>query len=81
MCKETRIELPSSQSKELCHLIESIEKSQDGKRQLDSIFAEGNKVENSDGGKAGDVLKGVWNKDRENFYKDQLNNGKNCLGL
>ena len=43
--KRTNIELPGQQSKELCQLIEAIESSEVGKKELDKITADGNKIE------------------------------------
>ena len=73
--KRTKVELPQGQSAELCQLIESIESSDEGKKELTKIFNEGNQLKSSKGYKAGDFLKEVWRKDRESFFKDQRSNG------
>ena len=70
-----KIELPQEQSAELCQLIESIESSDEGKKELGKIFNEGNQLKSAKGHKAGDCLKEVWRKDRESFFKDQRSNG------
>lgn len=82
MYKRTKVELPQEQSAELCKLIESIESSDSGKKELAKIYNEGNQYTSSKGQKAGDCLKEVWRKDRESFFKDQQSNGmftKNSL--
>ena len=73
--KRTKVELPQEQSAELCQLIESIESSDEGKKELAKIFKEGNQLKSAKGQKAGDCLKEVWRKDRESFFKDQRSNG------
>ena len=73
--KRTKIELPGQQSKELCQLIEAIESSEVGKKELNKITADGNKIEGKGGLKAGDCISQVWQKDRESFFKDQRDNG------
>ena len=73
--KRTKVELPQEQSSELCQLIESIESSDLGKKELAKIYNEGNQFIGDKGQKAGDCLKEVWRKDRESFFKDQRNNG------
>ena len=80
--KKSKVELPASQSTELCQLIEAIERSEEGKRELDKIKKEGNKLEGKSGLRAGDCVSEVWTKDREGFFKDQQNNGKDhsCFG-
>lgn len=74
--KRTKVELPQEQSAELCKLIESIEGSDAGKKELAKICNEGNQYKSGKGHKAGDCLKEVWRKDRESFFKDQRSNGK-----
>lgn len=74
--KRTKIELPGQQSKELCKLIEAIESSEIGQKELNKITTDGNKIEGKGGLKAGDCISQVWQKDRENFFKDQRNNGR-----
>lgn len=73
--KRTKVELPQEQSTELCQLIESIETSDLGKKELAKIYNEGNQYISDKGQKAGDCLKEVWRKDRESFFKDQRSNG------
>ena len=73
--KTTKIELPGQQSKELCQLIEAIESSEVGKKELDKITADGNKIEGKGGLKAGGCISQIWQKDQESFCKDQRNNG------
>lgn len=73
--KKTKVELPASQSSELCKLVKAIESSEEGKRQLDEIRKEGNKLEVQNGSRAGDCVSEVWIKDREGFFEDQQNNG------
>ena len=73
--KRTKIELPQEQSTELCQLIETIESSDAGKKELANIFNEGNQYTSDKGMKAGECLKEVWRKDRESFFKDQRRNG------
>lgn len=63
--KRTKIELREQQSKELWQLIEAIENSYTGKRELKKITADGNKLEGKVGLKAGDCIDGVWQKDRD----------------
>lgn len=78
--KRTKVELPQEQSAELCQLIESIETSDLGKKELAKIYNEGNQYIGDKGQKAGDCLKEVWIKDRESFFKDQRSNGMfKCL--
>lgn len=77
--KQTKVELPGQQSKELCQLIQAIEGSEAGKRELKKITAEGNKHEGKEGMKAGECISGVWEKDRESFFKDQRNNGMSVI--
>ena len=80
--KKSKVELPANQSNELCQLIEAIERSEEGKKELDKIKKDGNKLEGKSGLKAGDCVSEVWTKDREGFFKDQQNNGKDlsCFG-
>ena len=76
--KRTKIELPRQQSKEICrHLIEAIESSDIGKKELSKITTDGNKhIPVSKGGlKAGDCITEVWQKDKESYFRDQKNNG------
>ena len=72
---KTKVELPESQSEELCALIEAIEGSADRQKELRNITKEGNKVTKK-GVRAGDCLREVWNKDKESFFRDQLKNGE-----
>lgn len=74
--KRTRVELPQEQSSELCKLMEAIESSDEGKMELQNIYKEGNQYKNNKGGKAGNFLKDIWQKDHESFFKDQRNNGE-----
>lgn len=74
--KQTRIELPQEQSSELCQLIEAIENSSEGKEELSRIIKEGNQYKDGKGSKAGNLVKDIWEKDRESFFKDQRNNGE-----
>lgn len=74
--KRTKVELPANQSNELCQLIQAIENCKEGKKELEKIKKNGNKLEGKDGLKAGDCVSEVWTKDRETFFKDQQNNGK-----
>jgi len=74
--KQTRIELPQEQSSELCQLVEAIEESNEGREELSNIFKEGNKYKDGKGGKAGNFVKDIWEKDRESFFKDQRKNGE-----
>ena len=73
--RQTRMELPQEQSSELCKLVEAIEKSSEGK-ELSKIFKEGNQYKDAKGGKAGNFVKDIWEKDRETFFKDQRKNGE-----
>ena len=73
--RRTKVELPQEQSGELCKLVESIEGSDVGKKELAKIYNESNQYTSAKGGKAGDCLKEVWRKDRESFFKDQHSNG------
>ena len=73
--KCTKIELRGQQSKELCQVIEAIESSEMGNKELNKSTADGNKLEGKRGVKAGDCINEVWQKDRENFFKDQRRNG------
>ena len=75
------MELPQEQSSELCKLVEAIEKSSEGKGELSKIFKEGNQYKDAKGGKAGNFVKDIWEKDRETFFKDQRKNGEflTCL--
>ena len=75
--KRTKIELPGEQSLELCNLIQVIEGSEIGQRELKKVTAEGYKLEGKGGLKAGDCISEVWQKDRASFFKDQQNNGMN----
>ena len=68
--KKTKVELPSNQSKELCQLIQAIENSEAGKRELGKIVEEGNQFEGKGSLKAGDCVSETWRKDREEFLKD-----------
>ena len=77
--KKTKVELPSNQSKELCQLIQAIESSEAGKRELGKIVQEGNQFEGKGGLKAGDCVNETWRKDREEFFKDQQSNGEIAL--
>ena len=81
--KKTKVELPARQSSELCKLVKAIGSSEEGKRQLDEIRKEGNKLEVQNGSRAGDCVSEVWIKDRESFFEDQQNNGEDysCFGL
>ena len=67
--KRTKLELPGQQSKELCQLIEAIESSEVGKKELNKITADGNKIEGKGGLKAEDCISQVWQKDRESFSR------------
>jgi len=73
--KRTKGEVPQEQSAELCQLIESIETSDLGKKELAKIYNEGNQYISDKGQKAGDCPQEVWRKDRESFFKDQRSNG------
>ena len=73
--KQTRIELPQEQSSELCRLIDAIENSNEIKEELSRIIKEGNQYKDGKGRKAGNLVKDIWEKDRESFFKDQRNNG------
>ena len=75
--KQTRVELPQEQSSELCKLVEEIEKSNEGRQELQKIFREGNAFKDAKGCTAGNCVKNIWEKDRESFFKDQKNNGEN----
>lgn len=79
--KRTKIELPGEQSKELCNLIQAIEVSETGQRELKKITAEGNKLEGKGGLKAGDCISELWQKDRASFFKDQQSNGMDSTEL
>lgn len=59
----------------MCALIEVIEGSADGQKELRNITKEGNKVTKK-GVRADDRLREVWNKDKESFFRDQLKNGE-----
>lgn len=74
--KQTRVELPQEQSSEICQLIEAIENSNEGKEELSRIVKEGNQYKDAKGRKAGNFVKDIWEKDRESFFKDQINNGE-----
>lgn len=71
----TKIELPESQSQELCALIEAIESTAEGQKELNNIAKEGNNV-SKEGVRAGDCVREVWNRDKETFFKDQRKNGE-----
>lgn len=71
--KRTKVELPENQSRELCKLIESIEASDHGLKELDEIISEGNAYQIKKGIKAGECIKEVWRMERESFFKDQSN--------
>ena len=60
--KRTKVELPQEQSAELCQLIESIETSDLGKKELAKIYNEGSQYIVDKGQKAGDCLKEVWSE-------------------
>ena len=77
--KRTKVELPANQSNELCQLIEAIENCKEGKKELEKIIKDGNKLEGKDGLKAGICISEVWTKDRETFFTDQQKNGKGHL--
>lgn len=77
--KKTKVELPSNQSKELCQLIQAIESSEAGKRELGKMVQKGNQFEGKGGLKAGDCVSETWRKDREEFFKDQQSNGEIAL--
>ena len=77
--KKTKVGLPSNQSKELCQLIQAIESSEAGKRELGKIVQEGHQFEGKGGLKAGDCVNETWRKDREEFFKDQQSNGEIAL--
>ena len=74
--KQTSIELPQEQSSELCKLVQEIENSNEGKQELETIFSEGNQLTDKKGCKAGNCVKGIWEKDRDGFFKDQRKNGE-----
>ena len=59
----------------MCALIEAIEGSADGQKELSNIIKERNKVSKK-GVRAGYCLREVWNKDKKSFFKDQLKNGE-----
>ena len=69
--KQTRIESPQEQSSELCQLIEAIENSNEGKEELSRIIKEGNQYKDGRGRKTGNLVKDIWEKDRESFFRDQ----------
>lgn len=80
--RQTRVELPQEQSSELCQLVEAIEKSSEGKEELAKITKEGNQFKDGKGGKAGNFVKEIWDKDRESFFKDQRKNGEcHCIQI
>ena len=74
--KKSKVELPANQSNELCELIQAIESSEEGKAELGKIIGDGNKFEGKNAVRAGDCIEEVWKRDREGFFKDQRNNGK-----
>ena len=74
--KQTSIELPQEQSSVLCKLVQEIENSNEGKQELETIFSEGNQLTDKKGCKAGNCVKGIWEKDRDGFFKDQRKNGE-----
>ena len=76
--KKTEVELPASQSSELCKLVKAIQSSEEGKRQLDEIRKEDDKLEVENGSRSGDCVIEVWINDRESFFEDQQNNGEDC---
>ena len=45
-------------------------------KELSKIFKEGNQYKDAKGGKAGNFVKDIWEKDRETFFKDQRKNGE-----
>ena len=74
--KKSKVELPANQSNELCQLIQAIKSSEEGKAELGKIIGDGDKFEGKNAVKAGDCIEEVWKRDREGFFKDQRNNGK-----
>ena len=73
-----RIAVSDEQNDELFELIQSIKKSEDGQRELQSIFQEAD----SAGAGKGDILKSIWEQDVSDmtqFYKDQEQNGKSSV--
>jgi len=73
--RRTKVEIPGEQSDELCDLIQAIEESECGKKSLEDVKNQGNKVQDKKGVKAGDCVMEVWKKDRDSFFKDQRKNG------
>ena len=56
--------------------MEAIEKYNEGKEELANIINEENKYKDGKGGKAGNFVKDIWEKDLESFFKDQRKNGR-----
>ena len=74
--KNSKVELPANQTNELCQLIQGIESSE-GKAKLGKIIGDGEKFEGKNALRSGECIEEVWKRDREGFFKDQRNNGKN----
>ena len=73
-----RIAVSDEQNDKLFELIRSIKKSEDGQRELQSIFREAD----STGAGKGDILKSIWEQDVSDmtqFYKDHEQNGKSSV--
>ena len=56
--------------------MEAIKKYNEGKEELANIINEENKYKDGKGGKAGNFVKDIWEKDRESSFKDQRENGE-----
>ena len=71
--KRTRVNVSNGQNSELIKLIQEIENSEEGIKELESVVQDAN---NENQGQ-GDILKEVWLKDsKEAFFRDQRENGE-----
>ena len=71
--KRTRVNVSNEQNSELIKLIQEIENSEAGIKELESVVQDAN---NENQGQ-GDILKEVWLKDsKEAFFRDQRKNGE-----
>ena len=68
---KTKIALGDSDSNELCHLVNEIDTSEAGRKELEKIFAE---AEGTKEGR-GMTLRELWRKEKLDFITDQQKNG------
>ena len=74
---KTKIAFGDSESNELCHLVNEIDTTEDGRKELEKIFEE---AEGTKEGR-GMTLRELWRKEKLDFITDQRKNGNMLFNL